>query len=165
MEVVGVVFIAPTTIIAVGQKATPTTIIAVGQKATSFHRRAHRTVRAHRTWYCSLSSACHVSRSLEYVAVDRWIHRPPDSPVRPDLLTVSNLLIVSDPSGSRPLALCGEVDCWPWAHWTVWCTPNSPVNYSRGAFSFSRERHVRWARHPGHRTLSNAHQTVRCTTG
>jgi hypothetical protein len=35
---------------------------------------------------------------------------------------------------------------------------DSPVNYSRRAPSFSRERHVRRARQPGHRT-------VRCTAG
>jgi hypothetical protein len=38
------------------------------------------------------------------------------------------------------------VDRWPRApltHRTVWCTPDSPVIFSRGAFTFFRERRVR----------------------
>jgi hypothetical protein len=42
-----------------------------------------------------------------------------------------------------------QADCtadrWPRAsltHWTVRCTPDSPVIFSRGAFAFSRERRV-----------------------
>jgi hypothetical protein len=42
----------------------PTTILAVG---CAFCRRAHRTQ------HCSVSGACHVSYSLGFVAVDRWI--------------------------------------------------------------------------------------------
>jgi hypothetical protein len=52
---------------------------------------------------------------------------------------------------------------WPlaWArltHRTVRCTPDSPLSLSRGALSFSRERPVRRARQPEHRTLSGAPQ-------
>jgi hypothetical protein len=49
------------------------------------------------------------------------------------------------------------------AHGTAWCMPDSPVNFSRSVPNFSREQRVRRARRPGHRTLSGAHQTVRCT--
>jgi hypothetical protein len=46
----------------------------------------------------------------------------------------------------------------PLAHRTVWCTPDSPVNYSRTPLINSRERPVRLSQ-PG------APGTVRCTTG
>jgi hypothetical protein len=52
-------------------------------------------------------------------------------------------------------------DRWPdrpLAHRTVWCTPDSPVNYSRTSPVNSRERPVRSSQ-PG------APDTVRCTTG
>jgi hypothetical protein len=51
-------------------------------------------------------------------------------------------------------------DRWPGrplAHWTVRCTPDSPVNYSRMSPN-SRERPVRPSQ-------SGAPDTVRCTTG
>jgi hypothetical protein len=112
------------------------------------------------TVYCSVP--CHVSRPLGSIAVDRWICRPLwrarqssgtlDSPVRPISLTFWLFLTLV------------TVDRWPWAHRTVWCTPDSPMNFSRGALSFSQERHFRRVRQPRHRTLSGAHRTVRCTT-
>jgi hypothetical protein len=49
----------------------------------------------HRTQYCSLSGACHVSRPLGFGAIDRWrllslwctgqSNGTPDSPVRSDI--------------------------------------------------------------------------------
>jgi hypothetical protein len=53
------------------------TLLAVGQKATTFYRWAHRTFWCAPDIHCSLSGACHVSRSLGYVAVDRWIQPLP----------------------------------------------------------------------------------------
>jgi hypothetical protein len=93
-------------------------------------------------------------------AVDRWqpesrwrtghVRCTPDSPV---------------PSSSRWLGHVSRADCtadrWPGrqlAHQTVWCTPDSPVNYSRTLPVNSRERPVRQSQ-PG------APDTVRCTTG
>jgi hypothetical protein len=52
-------------------------------------------------------------------------------------------------------------DRWPGrplAHRTVWCTPDSPVNYSCTPLIYSRERQVRLSQ-PG------TPDTVRCTTG
>jgi hypothetical protein len=111
----------------------------------------------------------HVSRPLGYVVVDRWICLPlwrtgesggaSDSPVWPDRRW---LFLTSDRfwlGGNRPLASCGEVDRWTWAQRTVQCTPDSLVKYSRRALSFSRERPVRRAHQPGHRTLFGAPQT------
>jgi hypothetical protein len=54
MMVVGGVFIALTTILAVAVDGTPDSPVV------------------HRTGYCSLSGACHVSRPLGFGAVDRW---------------------------------------------------------------------------------------------
>jgi hypothetical protein len=54
-------------------------------------------------------------------------------------------------------------DRWPrapLAHWIVWCTPDSPVNFSRGALDeFPR---VEASLGTGQ---SDAHRTVRCTPG
>jgi hypothetical protein len=47
------VFITPTTILVVAVDATPDSPVV------------------HRTWHCSLSGACHVSRPLGFGAVDR----------------------------------------------------------------------------------------------
>jgi hypothetical protein len=46
----------------------------------------------------------------------------------------------------------------PLAHRTVWCTPDSPVNFSRTPPTKSRER-------PLHQSQPGAPDTVRCTTG
>jgi hypothetical protein len=51
------------------------------------------------------------------------------------------------------------------AHRTVRCTPDSPVNYSRGAFTFSREQRVRRRASLGTGHCLVHHRTVRCTTG
>jgi hypothetical protein len=75
---------------------------------------------------------------------DRCCHRPPwhirqsggtpDSPVRP-----------SDRWRSHVSPADRAVDRWPGArlaHRIVRCTPDSPMNYSHGTLSFSRERLV-----------------------
>jgi hypothetical protein len=46
----------------------------------------------------------------------------------------------------------------PLAHRTVWCTPDSPVNYSHTPLIPSREQQV-------HLSQPGAPDTVRCTTG
>jgi hypothetical protein len=48
------VFIAPTTILVIAVCGTPDSLVV------------------HRTWHCSLSGVCHVSRPLGFGAVDRW---------------------------------------------------------------------------------------------
>jgi hypothetical protein len=60
------------------------------------------------------------------------------------------------------------VDRWrgAWlAHQIVWCTSDSPVNYSSGAISIFPRATYSLERQSGHRTLSGAHWTVRCTVG
>jgi hypothetical protein len=50
------------------------------------------------------------------------------------------------------------------AHRIVRCTPDSPVNYSRSAFAFSRDQRVRRASlGTGHCPVH--HRTVRCASG
>jgi hypothetical protein len=95
-----------------------------------------------------------------YDKVDRWqpesrwltghVRCTPDSPVPPSsrwLGHVSRADRAADRWPGRPLA-----------HRTVWCTPDSPVNYSRMSPVNSRERPVRSSQ-PG------APDTVPCTTG
>jgi hypothetical protein len=43
-------------------------------------------------------------------------------------------------------------------------TPDRLANYSHEALNFSREWHVRLGSHLGHRMVSGAHRTVRCTS-
>jgi hypothetical protein len=72
----------------------------------------------------------------------------PDSPVPPPdrwLGHVSRVDRAADRWPDRPLA-----------HQTVWCTPDSPVNYSHTPLIYSRERQVRLSQ-PG------TPDTVRCT--
>jgi hypothetical protein len=95
-----------------------------------------------------------------YGEADRWqswsrwhtrhVRCTPDSPV---------------PSSSRWLGHVSRADCvadrWPGrplAHRTVWCTPDSLVNYSRTSLMNSREQ-------PGRSSQPGAPDTVRCTTG
>jgi hypothetical protein len=53
----------------------------------------------------------------------------------------------------------------PLAHRTVRCTPDSPVNFSHDAFTFSSERRVhRWASLGIEHCLMH-HRTVQCATG
>jgi hypothetical protein len=146
MEVVGVVFI------------TPTTIITVGEKGAAFCRRVHQTVR------CTPYTTLFIVRCLpRHSTVGMCSSHSLDPPapvahrtVRCDL--TPDRLWLSDGFWLRWQSTIGEVDRWPWAHRTVRCTPDSPVNYSRGALSFFRERSVRWAHQPRHRTLSGALQ-------
>jgi hypothetical protein len=140
MEVDWVVFIAPTT------------IIVVGQKAAAFCRRAHPS--AHQTRHCSLSGAYHVSRPLDPPApvahrIVRWHTGQSDATW--SSLTVSNFwpFLTQWHSTVGPL--------W-WSRLLDVDSPDSSMNYSRESLSFSWERSVRWARQPGHRT-------VRCTAG
>jgi hypothetical protein len=99
--------------------------------------------------------------SLDLLAHRTLFGATPDSPVRPSDRWLRHVSPV-DHAGDR----------WPQAaltHWTVQCAtgsgvpPDSPVNFSRGAFSFSRERRVHrrctWAR------ALKTHRIVRCTTG
>jgi hypothetical protein len=82
----------------------------------------------------------------------------PDSPVRPD---VAYCLLTSDASDygavdrSQPLA---ESTVAPWAHRTVQCTPDSPMNFSGRALRFPRSASS-WS------APAWALDTVRCTTG
>jgi hypothetical protein len=115
-----------------------------------------------------LFGACHISRPLASATVGCWIQPLPRLSGAHWIVRCPGRFWPSDyfwSGGSRPLALYGDVDCWPWAHQTVQCTPDSSMNFSRRALSFSREWHVRWARQPVHQTLSGAHWTVRCTAG
>jgi hypothetical protein len=50
------------------------------------------------------------------------------------------------------------------AHWTVWCTPDSPMNYSQRVWPIFRECPVQPADGlgTGH-CPTGAHRTVRCT--
>ena len=95
-----------------------------------------------------------------YGEADRWqswsrwrtghVRCTPDSPVPPSsrwLGHVSRADRAADRWPGRPLA-----------HRTVWCTPDSPVNYSRTPLITSREQQVRLSQ-PG------TPDTVRCTTG
>jgi hypothetical protein len=83
---------------------------------------------------------------------DRWWFRAvgaPDSPVPP----FDRWLCHASRADSA-------ADRWPGrllAHRTVWCTPDSPVNFSHTPPTFSRERPVRQSQ-PG------APDIVRCTT-
>jgi hypothetical protein len=92
--------------------------------------------------------------------VDRW---QPESRWR-----TGHVRCTLDSPGSPSSHWLGHVsraDCaadrWPGrplAHRTVWCTPDSPANYSRTSPVNSRERPLRWSQ-PG------ALDTVWCTTG
>jgi hypothetical protein len=101
---------------------------------------------AHRTVRCPISFLNWRSRPL--AAKEPLAHRT--CPVPPSsrwLGHVSCADRLADCCPGRPLA-----------HRTVWCTPDSSVNYSRTSPANSRERLVRSSQ-PG------APDTVRCTTG
>jgi hypothetical protein len=114
---------------------------------------------AHRTVRCTPDTVRCGFLSLNGEA-DRWqpesrwhtghVRCTPDSLVPPSsrwLGHVSRADRAADRWPGRPLA-----------HWTVRCTPDSPVNYSRTPPMKSREQRVRTSQ-PG------APDTVRCTTG
>jgi hypothetical protein len=126
----------------------------------------------HQTGHYSLSGACHVITSLEFGVVDRWsplscsctgqsggmVHRT--CPVRSDFAAwhlTSALCAFTVPAVDRwahrlPLL------CWLTGH--VWCTPDSPVNYSGATLGKTREWLVRVVLGLGHQTLSDAHRTL-----
>jgi hypothetical protein len=59
-------------------------------------------------------------------------------------------------------------DRWPRApltHRTIWCTPDSPVIFSRSALGFFPRATSSSPGQPRPRTLSDAHRTVRCAAG
>jgi hypothetical protein len=135
----------------------------------AFYRVVHRIVRGTTRHEQFQSGARSLSFSGE---ADHWIFRSigtpdtirctPDSPVRLSDRWLGHVSPVDHVDDRWPRA--------PMVHRTVWCTtgqsgapPDSPVNYSRDATSFSRERRVRrrsaWVR------AQMTHRIVRCTTG
>jgi hypothetical protein len=125
---------------------------------------------AHRTWHCSLSGACHVSRPLGFRAVDRWSplsscgtgqsDGTTDSPVRSNFAVLTSDFCTLHYS---PQSTVGRN--WPLLSWLtghVRCTPDSPVNYSGMTLGKTREQPVwgclSWApdRVCAHRTVSGA---------
>jgi hypothetical protein len=141
----GVPFIAPRQLGAVesnlGRQFLPSVVWRTGQSG------AHRT----------LSGARFLSLNGE---VDHWqtwsrwrtghVRCTPDSPVPPSSRWLSHV--------SRADRAADRWPGQPLAHRTVWCTPDSPVNYSRTSPLNSRER-LLCSSQPG------ALDTVRCTTG
>jgi hypothetical protein len=107
----------------------------------------------HRTWHCSLSSACHFSRPLGFGEVDRWSPLSScgtgqsggttDSLVQSDFAALTSDLHTvhfyctqqSTVGRSWPLL------CWLTGH--VQCTPDSLVKYSGATPRKTRERPVR----------------------
>jgi hypothetical protein len=141
----GVPFIAPRQLGAVesksGRPILPSVIGRTGQSG------AHRTVSGAR--FPSLNGEA-----------DRW---RPESRWRTGHVrcTPDSLVPPSDRWPGHVSRADSAADRWPGrplAHWTVRCTPNSPVNFSRTSSANSRERPLR-SRQPG------APDTVRCTTG
>jgi hypothetical protein len=117
----------------------------------AFCRVVHRTVRCTPdTVRCPISFLLRRSRPL--AVLEPLAHRT--CPVPPSshwLGHVSHADRAADRWPGRPLA-----------HRTVWCTPDSPVNYSRTSPVNSRERPVRQssAYRTGHCPVH--HRTVRC---
>jgi non-ribosomal peptide synthetase component F len=109
---------------------------------------------AHRTWHCSLSGACHVSRPLGFRAVDRW---SPLSSCGTGQSGVFWLLTAMSTVHCSPQSTVGR--SWPLLRWLtrhVRCTPDSPVNYSIATLWKTRERPVHGVPWLGHRTVSGA---------
>jgi hypothetical protein len=114
-----------------------TWMVVVGGIYSPNHYSSYCCRWAHRTWHCSLSGACHVSRQLGCGAIDRWSPLSscdtgqsvgtPDSPVRSDFVVLTSEFYpvvhctVVTRQRSRPL---GAVDCCSVG------SPDSPVNYS-----------------------------------
>jgi hypothetical protein len=81
--------------------------------------------------------------SAEPTVASRWSLGTPDSLVA-HLTVRCSLVIVGQADVAR--ADCAT-DYWPdgrMAHRTLRCTPDSPMNYSRGVSAISQERPVRW---------------------
>jgi hypothetical protein len=113
----------------------------------------------HRTWHCSLSGACHVSRPLGFGCLTIEVLCPlaiPDSLVRSDFValtsdsyTVHFLLFTQSTIGSVDRCFVGSLD-------TIRCTPDSQVIYS-GA-TLEKPESVQFAS-----ALAWAPDSVRCT--
>jgi hypothetical protein len=88
----------------------------------------------HRTWHCSLSGACHVSRPLGFGAVYHWSPlsscgtgqsgSTPDSPVR------SNFVTLTSDFFTVHFLLFTAVDCWAQLTVALSAHRTCPVNYS-----------------------------------
>jgi hypothetical protein len=98
-----------------------TTLLAIGQKATAFYRWAHQTVRCAPDIHCSLSGACHVSRPLESVAVDRWIQPLPR-------LSGAHRIVRCYSPRAPVVGLSAQIVRM--SHQTVQCTPDSYCSLS-----------------------------------
>ena len=148
--VVGGVFIAPTTKVAVGEAVC---------------RRAHRTVRC----------ASHVTQPLGFDrwSSDKWGHRTVRWCTGQSLFTVRCAICVCSDfwaRSPRTVAHCSPFadDRWRCSRYSAWhtgqsgATPDSPVNYSGVTFPETRRWRVRvdplWR--SGHSPV--AHRTVRC---
>jgi hypothetical protein len=114
----------------------------------AFCRLAHRTVRC-TTGHCPVRISFLLWRSRPLAPRTLFgAHRTVWCP----------LLAVGSCHASRADSAADRWPGRPLAHWTVRCTPDSPVNYSRTPLITSREQQVRLSQ-PG------APDTVRCTTG
>jgi hypothetical protein len=129
----------------------------------AFCRVAHRTVR------CSTehNSTCLVPDLLPFLAESTV---GPSVPLAHRTLYGAHRTVRCDQptvgAGHTSPADC-VADRWlraPLGHRTVQCTPNSPVNFSRGASAFSREQRVRRQASLGTGHCPVHHWTVRCTS-
>jgi hypothetical protein len=128
-------------------------------------RWAHRTVWWFTGQHCSLSGARHVSASAGVWSC--W-------PLEPFVLLLHLTVRCHTGQSGDLWLLCGTVHhCsllqstvgvqWPLLRWLtghVWCTLDSPVNYSGGRPSNSREWLVHLCTGLVHRTVSSAHRIV-----
>jgi hypothetical protein len=104
------VFIAPTTILVITVDGTPDIPVV------------------RRTWHCSLSGACHVSRPLGFREVDRWSSLysygtrqsggTPDSPVRSDFAALTSDLRTVYCSSDTAVDRWAQLTVAPLAHRT-----------------------------------------------
>jgi hypothetical protein len=101
----------------------------------------------HWIWYYSLSGACHVSIPFGFGAVDHWSHLSFYSTWQSGVFWLLSFdfwrlhCVLFTVHSNRPLGVV-----WPLLHWLtghVWCTPDSPMNYSGVTLEKSRERLVR----------------------
>jgi hypothetical protein len=108
----------------------PTTILVIG---CVLCRRAHRTL------HCSLSCACHVSRSLRFWAVDRWLRLSLWCTRQSGVTWRRRMSLTfwrSEPVVVAWQSTVGEDDHWPWAHRTVqWFLAEEHCVFPRAASS------------------------------
>jgi hypothetical protein len=113
---------------------------------------------AWRTGHCPVRISFLIWRSRPLAVLEPLVHRTVSGAhqtVRCPLLAVGT---ATCPAQIARLTV-GPADRWtgrPLAHRTVWCTPDSPVNFSRTPLISSREQLVRLSQH-------GAPDTVRCT--